>query len=131
LLDRFRDSSPVYQGFAGGLGASKIDQLNDFSTSGLIPDLTLFLDVEPEIGLSRRRGTSEENYIDKRELKYHQDVYFAYKTLFAHDTENRWVRIDASKPIGEVYRAIHLQTRKHLREVGLLEGSRSGPERRG
>lgn len=53
LSDRFTDSSLIYQGVARGLGLPLVRQLNSIATQGLKPDLTLVLDIPPELGLTR------------------------------------------------------------------------------
>src|SRR4051795_7011217 len=57
LLDRFVDSSLAYQGAGRGLGVREIAELNRFATAGLLPDLQLYVRVEPEVGAARRDGT--------------------------------------------------------------------------
>ncbi len=53
LCDRFTDSSLAYQGYARGLPWKKVQTLNDLATQGLQPELTVFLDIDPETGLRR------------------------------------------------------------------------------
>src|SRR3989344_9625 len=54
LMDRTRESSVVYQGMVRNMGVELIEKLNDISTQGTVPDLTILLDVSPEVGLKRR-----------------------------------------------------------------------------
>src|SRR3954454_5641096 len=56
LLDRFVDSSLAYQGAGRGLGVAEVAELNRFATAGLVPDLTLYVRVEPAVGAARREG---------------------------------------------------------------------------
>lgn len=72
VSDRFLDSSVAYQGVARGLGAQHIHDLSVWAAAGLIPDLTVFLDVEPEIGLARRMGAGEVNRMDMEGLEFHR-----------------------------------------------------------
>lgn len=134
-VDRHRDSSIAYQGYAAGMGASEIDRLNNYSTGGLIPDLTIFIDVEPEKGLERRRKNQvfgeAWNRLDDKELEYHKRVYHAYRTLYAYDQEDRWVRIDGSNRIERVALDIQTVIYRELRNYGFIEGQRPSPERRG
>ena len=53
LVDRFIDSSVAYQGYGRGLDADAVTWLNNFATDGLQPDLTLYFDVDSQIGLTR------------------------------------------------------------------------------
>jgi dTMP kinase len=72
-----------------------------YATGGLIPDLTLLLDVEAEIGLQRssKRHTDggEWNRLDAYKLDFHRRVRQGYLDL-ARQEPSRWVRIDASQP---------------------------------
>lgn len=132
LLDRYGDSSVAYQGYARGLGASKIAELNDYSTDGLEPDLTIWLDVAPEIGLRRARvRTQNWNHLDEMDLEFHQDVRYAYQTLHAYDESDRWHRIDAQNSPEIVIAETIKVVEDRLRMKGLLEGVVSHPERLG
>ena len=53
ICDRFVDSSLVYQGYARGLGIENVWAINRFAIGDLMPDVTLYLDIEPEVGLAR------------------------------------------------------------------------------
>src|SRR5258708_6905088 len=64
LLDRYGDSSKVYQGAVRGVGVNVIQNLNDLSTGNLIPDLTFLLDLDPEIGLQRKKDKEKLDKID-------------------------------------------------------------------
>ncbi len=71
LCDRFTDSSIAYQGVARGLGRDSVATLNDFATNHLVPDLTLLLDISPEVGLSRQQ---DKNRMEAEGLDFHQKV---------------------------------------------------------
>jgi dTMP kinase len=80
LCDRFTDSTIAYQGFGRGLSQEIIAQINAFATGGLVPDVTLLLDLPVEIGLARRRGDvlEQENRLDKESLAFHEKVRAGY-----------------------------------------------------
>lgn len=79
LCDRFIDSSLAYQGYARGLGIDKVYQLNLIATNGILPDVTIYIDVKPEVGLSRIKSNNrEENRLDKESIKFHENVYEGY-----------------------------------------------------
>lgn len=79
LCDRFIDSSLAYQGYARGLGIDKIYQMNLMATNGLLPDATIYIDVRPEIGLSRiKNNNREQNRLDLEKISFHQKVYDGY-----------------------------------------------------
>ncbi|MCD6119580.1 dTMP kinase [bacterium] len=74
ISDRYLDSTFVYQGVAGGLENDELDYLNRIATYGLMPDLTILLDLPVDEGLSRRRGAGAMNRIDKKAITYHSKV---------------------------------------------------------
>lgn len=82
LCDRFLDSSLVYQGLARNIGIEEIYNLNMFAVEGKLPDLTLFVQVRPEIGLSRISLDNRE--LDRLELEglsFQEKVYRGYQYL--------------------------------------------------
>ncbi|MBS4201455.1 dTMP kinase [Bacillus sp. FJAT-49732] len=104
LCDRFIDSSLAYQGYARGLGIDEIFTINQFAIQDLMPDKTLYFDVEPEVGLKRiekHRGR-EINRLDLEKLDFHYRVREGYKTLL-NMFPDRIVEIDASQSFEAVY----------------------------
>ena len=98
LLDRFVDSSLAYQGAGRGLGVAEVAELNRFATAGLVPDLTLYVRVDPAVGAARRKGTDR--------LEQAGDAFFvavagAYDELAAAEP-GRIVVLDGSRPPAEV-----------------------------
>lgn len=98
LCDRFTDSTIAYQGFGLGLPLEWLTQLNSIATNGLVPDLTLLLDIEPEAGLKRSR---QETVFERRSLDFHQRVRWGYLWL-AKQEPHRVKVIDASQPLESV-----------------------------
>lgn len=103
VFDRFVDSSVVYQGYVRGIGMEPVYELNRFATEDFMPDLTLYLDVEPERGLERvMQGDGREvNRLDLEGLKFHQKVQEGYYILLEKYPE-RIVKIDANGSIEDV-----------------------------
>ena len=103
FCDRYLDSSLAYQGYARKLGIDNVLNVNLFATENTYPDLTLFFDVAPEIGLERinKNHNREVNRLDVEKLEFHKSVYQGYITLLNMYPE-RIKRIDASKPFNEV-----------------------------
>lgn len=95
LCDRYTDSTVAYQGYGRGLDHQLIDQLNQIATGGLQSDLTLWLDVESEIGLSRARQRAAQDRIEQADLSFHQRVQQGFTELSKRYPE-RIVRIDAN-----------------------------------
>lgn len=98
ISDRYADSTLAYQGYGHGNDLSQLRQVLSFATGGLIPDLTLLLDIDAKEGLSRRKsGGGEWNRMDDYQLELHQRVRRGYLELAAAEP-GRWVVIDASQP---------------------------------
>ena len=81
LCDRFVDSSMVYQGKGRGIGLESIRNINDFATDGLRPNLTILLDIDPEVGLKRIKATKEVDRLEQEKLDFHRKVYEGYMEL--------------------------------------------------
>ncbi|RHH71378.1 MULTISPECIES: dTMP kinase [Vagococcus] len=104
LCDRFIDSSIAYQGAAREIGVKEVRQINDFAIEGHYPDLTLYLDVEASVGLSRiNKGRKKEELdrLDKESLAFHEKVRAAYLDLLEEEP-NRIKKINASESIENV-----------------------------
>lgn len=102
LGDRYGDSTMAYQGFGHGTDLNTLVGLNQFATAGLIPDLTLLLDIDPEKGLQRRRSSNGEwNRLDAVALSFHQRVRCGYLEL-ARQYPHRIKIIDASQGFSQV-----------------------------
>jgi dTMP kinase len=82
VCDRFGDSSTAYQGGARGLGMQFVEAMNDWATGSLAPDLTLFFDLAPRTGLSRREsrdgGADALDRIEREDLPFHETVRRGY-----------------------------------------------------
>jgi len=91
ICDRFTDSTLAYQGYGRGLNLEQIRQLNHLATGGLQPQLTLWLDLAPEVGLARSRLGDK---LEQEHLEFHRRVYRGFQALAAAEPQ-RIVRIDA------------------------------------
>ena len=100
LCDRFVDSSIVYQGYARGIGMDEVREINQFAIEGFMPDLTIFFDIKPEIGLARiaANDSREVNRLDLEGLAFHELVYEGYKKQAKMNPE-RIVSEDATKSV--------------------------------
>lgn len=106
IIDRFIDSSVAYQGYARGIDVAVVETINNFATDGLLPDLTLYFDVDTEVGLSRvMTGEREVNRLDLEAQEMHQKVRAGYQAI-AKANPKRIVTIDASQAIDQVLAAI-------------------------
>ena len=103
LCDRFLDSSLAYQGGARGLGMDEILEVNRYATEGQFPDITLFFDLDPSIGLQRIAANAgrEVNRLDLERMTFHKKVRASFQKLASLYPE-RYVTIDASQPLEKV-----------------------------
>lgn len=81
ICDRFVDSSYVYQGLARGLGIDTVKLVNDIATEYILPDITFFMDIAPELALKRRFNASIPDRLENENISFHRDVYMGYLKL--------------------------------------------------
>jgi dTMP kinase len=106
ICDRYTDSTLAYQGYGHQTDLVFLRQLLDFTTGGLVPDLTLLLDIDVREGLRRRMaGGGEWNRLDDYDLDFHRRVRDGYHHL-ASQNPKRWVTIDASSDIETIHNQI-------------------------
>lgn len=109
IADRFIDSTYAYQGYGHGLNLKALRSIINFATGGLLPDVTLFLDIDPETALRRRaEGTlfgEDWNRLDDMTLDFHRRVYKGYNELILAEPA-RFVKISASGSEAGIQRAL-------------------------
>ncbi|NDV19821.1 dTMP kinase [Pseudodesulfovibrio sp. JC047] len=112
LCDRFADSTIVYQGYGRGLDTTILKQLNEVAVNGLWPDLTVVLDIDPEIGLKRATlrniedgKAKEEGRFEAEHLSFHNRIREGYLTWAALNHDRMEV-VDASATPDEVFEKI-------------------------
>lgn len=98
LCDRYIDSSIAYQGIGRDLGAGVVRELSLWATAGLLPDLTIVLDIDPVIGLSR---VSEPDRLEAEPMAYHQKVRRGFLDLAA-ERPDAYLVVDASQGVDEI-----------------------------
>ncbi len=94
VSDRYLDSSVAYQGVARGLGAERVAELSLWATGGLVPDLTIVLDVDPALGLARVVGPDR---LESEPIEWHARVRQAFLDIAAEHPE-RYLVLDGSRP---------------------------------
>jgi dTMP kinase len=116
LCDRYTDSTIAYQGYGRGLNMDLINQLNYIATGGLESDLTIWLDVDVEVGLSRKSKDVTLQSLDRIEqetIAFHRRVQQGYASLAASHP-SRIVRVDGSLSKQAVQQVIQEILRSHL-----------------
>lgn len=102
IIDRFIDSSVAYQGYARGIPVLDVETINNFATDGLLPDLTLYFDVDTVTGLARvMSGDREVNRLDLEAQEMHEKVRAGYQKIAALHPD-RIITIDASQGLEQV-----------------------------
>ncbi|HLY27908.1 MAG TPA: dTMP kinase [Aggregatilineales bacterium] len=120
ICDRYADSTMAYQGYGRGLALDSLRQITQFATGGLVPDLTVYLDLEPEVGLNRRNASGVEwNRMDSQTLDFYRRVCDGYQVLIAADP-TRWVSIDARQSVEAISSAIINTVEARLRATSRL-----------
>lgn len=117
VCDRFVDSSLAYQGYGRKLGVDVVARLNALAVNGAKHDLTILLDVTPQVGMKRRTKSHKPNdRLDLQQHDFYQRVHDGYLSL-AKREPSRYVVIDASKSIevvaGEVWKSVKKNLEKH------------------
>lgn len=117
LCDRFLDSSLAYQGGARGLGIDSVYNMNLFATEGMLPDLTILFDIEPELGLARIAANSqrEVNRLDVEKMAFHKAVRQGFHDL-AKKFPERFYIVDASKTPDEVFNDAIAEIERRLKK---------------
>jgi len=112
LCDRYFDATLVYQGYARGLDTELIEQLHGMLLAGLRPDITILLDLPPEMGLARAwaqihngNRTGRECRFEKEAISFHEKVRAGYLTIARREPE-RFRIIDAGRSADDVQRDI-------------------------
>lgn len=113
LCDRYTDSTIAYQGYGRGLSMSIINQLNYIATNGLESDLTIWLDVDVEVGLARKRGQATLDRIEQETIAFHRRVQQGYTELAATHP-SRIFRVDGSLSTETVQQRIQAILNTHL-----------------
>lgn len=121
VCDRFYDASLAYQGYGHDLDLDTLKSITTFATGGLIPDLTLLLDLSIEEGLKRREQDGNWNRLDAYDLEFHHRVRDGYLAMAASEPE-RWVIIDARLPLDKVQKEI-----RRVVDARLSGGEESSP----
>jgi dTMP kinase len=105
ICDRFGDSSVAYQGYGRGLSVDDVREANRIATQGLVPDLTVLLNVPVETGLGRKAGEKAPDRIGQEGAQFHERVRQGYLAMAAQEPDRFLVR-DGTLPPEEITRTI-------------------------
>ena len=111
VTDRYVDSSLAYQGGGRDLPMAELRRMSQWATGGLVPDLTVLLDLDPAVGLARAGGKPDR--MEAESLAFHERVRDAFREL-AHHGRSRYVVVDAARPADEVAAEVRAQVERRL-----------------
>ncbi|WP_131735858.1 dTMP kinase, partial [Actinomadura roseirufa] len=111
VSDRYVDSSLAYQGYGREQRVEDIAEVNAWATGGLVPDLTVLLEVPPQTGLGRLPAPADR--IESEPREFHERVHAGFRALAEADPD-RYLVLDASRPQGELSREIQYRIREIL-----------------
>lgn len=117
LCDRFYDSTTAYQGAGRYVDATDVDTLNQLASHGLEPDVTILLDLPPEIGLQRAKGEGTGDRIEGESLEFHERVRAGFLALAEAQPERIHV-IDALQSMDDIAEAIRSIVHSAITERG-------------
>ena len=116
VCDRFGDSTLAYQGAGRGLDIQQVASVISFATAGLLPDMTMLLDLPVEVGLARKRVQDQRNRFEAETVAFHRRVREAYRSM-AESEPGRWRCVDAVQPADqladEIWQAVAARMRLH------------------
>jgi dTMP kinase len=133
ITDRFVDSSLAYQGAGRTIPMDDVRSISRWATQGLQPDLTVLLDLPPEVGLARARGRAAADRLESESLDFHQRVRRTFNAL-AEAEPDRYLVLDARRPPDELAADIRTRISDLLQGLPLqqlLPDARGARNRRG
>lgn len=116
ISDRFTDSTLAYQIGGRGLPEDSVRYINMISSKGLVPDLTILLDVSPETGIKRATELGSLDRFEKEKIEFHKKVRDKYLEIAKGDTERIKIINTDDKEIDEVQEKIRKMVEKVLNE---------------
>jgi dTMP kinase len=102
LCARFADSTLAYQGYGAGLPIDDLRSIAAVATGGLAPDLTVLLDVDPEVGLRRKAPGARNRFEASFDLDFHRRVRAGFLELAGQEPK-RWRVIDSTRHVDMVF----------------------------
>jgi dTMP kinase len=119
ITDRFVDSSLAYQGAGRTIPMDDVRSISRWATQGLRPDLTILLDLPPEVGLARARGRATADRLEAESLEFHQRVRRTFRAL-AESEPDRYLVLDATQSPDQLAASIRARVADLLAGLPLL-----------
>ena len=128
ITDRFVDSSLAYQGAGRTIPLDDVRMLSRWATEGLQPDLTILLDLPPEVGLARARGRAVADRLESESLDFHERVRRTFRALAEADPD-RYLVLDAQQSPDQIAAAIRVRVADLLSGLPLQQlAQQDGPQ---
>ncbi|MBI2767650.1 MAG: dTMP kinase [Chloroflexi bacterium] len=102
ICDRFAASTFAYQGYGRGLDLRSLEAANRLATGGLQPAVTVYLDIEPALGLARKHGEAEAIRTGLETLEFHRRVRKGYLAQATGSAPGTWLTLDATHSPAEI-----------------------------
>ena len=117
ICDRFVDSSLAYQGYARNIGIDEIYDINVFAINNRWPDITILLDIDPEVGLARimQNRQNEVNRLDLEGMSFHSNVHKGYQ-IIKEKYSDRMTLVDGNRTKEEVFADVYNIIKNKLNE---------------
>ncbi|HAL56052.1 MAG TPA: dTMP kinase [Bacteroidetes bacterium] len=124
ICDRFYDSTTAYQGWGRGLPIEDIKTINRAAADGLVPDVTLFIDIPvPEIERRMNQQKSKADRMESSGIAFYERVRQGYMQLANEET--RFLVVNGLQPVDDIHEAIWLRVQQHLAVVQNLNQTKS------
>ena len=117
ICERFLDSSLAYQGFGRQIGMDEVLSINLFAIDNTYPDMTIYLDVDEQVGLDRLKNRKFKDRLDQESIDFHHRVKQGYQEVLKR-FKDRISIVDASKPLNDVVDSTYNLV------IGLINGNR-------
>ena len=127
ITDRFVDSSLAYQGAGRTIPMDDVRNISRWATEGLQPDLTVLLDLPPEVGLARARGRAVADRLESESLEFHQRVRQTFRALAEADPD-RYLVVDAGQNPDDIAAVIRVRVAELLSGLPLQQLAQAEPE---
>jgi dTMP kinase len=124
VCDRYAESTLAYQGYGRGVDLEALQRITRFATDGLRPDLVVLLDLDADQAMDRRRhdeqaGGTQRNRLDRLDASFYDRVRRGYLDMAGQEPD-RWLVLDAKRPIAMLHQAICERVEELLAERGTL-----------
>jgi dTMP kinase len=128
ITDRFVDSSLAYQGAGRTIPLDDVRMLSRWATEGVQPDLTILLDLPPEVGLARARGRAVADRLESESLEFHRRVRQTFRAL-AEAGPDRYLVLDARQSPDQIAAEIRVRVAELLSGLPLQQLAQNEPQR--